>query len=693
MIFRFAFLLTLSATVCLRAQTPPARQPELTADRSEFRGGEAFYEGNARIADGAQLLVADRIVYQPTTQTAVATGNVAFTRGEVRLLADRLVYRLETGAFSAENIRLGSHPYFVEGASAAGSRTEITVQKATLSYGEPGPWQPTIAADSIVFSPGQQFRMVNMSAGIGSMQPIPIPRFEQNLRTPLVGSVNLNGGYRSSLGVFLEATVHAPVKPGLRLGADVGLYSNRGFMVGPSGRYEDPKNAAALRGFFRSGYINDHGDKGFDRLNRRVPEERAFLEWQHEQLLAPNLTLRAQANAWTDSEVVRDFRPRAFFPVQEPDTFAEAVYTGGNYFVSLFTRFQPNSFQRVQERLPELRFDLLPSALGEGFYHRFNAGAAVLREDPLGPGPTLRSDRLDAYYSVFRPIAAGDAVTFTPVVGGRLTHYANSTGPVRTGSYTRALGEAGFDAAVRFSGVFDYRNPQWKIDGLRHLLTPRLSYRYVPEADRGVDRIARIDRESFSTYLQPLGLAEVRNVDDLRATNTLRLSLENLLQTRDRAEGSRDLVWLNLANDFRFKRRAGERDVSETHVDLALTPARWLQVDVYQSFAPQSFTLRELNSGITLRDGAAWSVRFGNNFLRSQIQDYSFEGRRRLNERLEALTRLHYDARRHRFNEQSYGLAQNLGNTWLISYTVSLYSGRRRESGFGFNIQIDTVRF
>jgi LPS-assembly protein len=54
---------------------------------------------------------------------------------------------------------------------------------------------------------------------------------------------------------------------------------------------------------------------------------------------------------------------------------------------------------------------------------------------------------------------------------------------------------------------------------------------------------------------------------------------------------------------------------------------------------------------------------------------------------------LHYDARRRRFNEQAYGIVQNLGNTWLISYTVSLYSGRRRESSFGFNVQIDTVRF
>jgi LPS-assembly protein len=65
----------------------------------------------------------------------------------------------------------------------------------------------------------------------------------------------------------------------------------------------------------------------------------------------------------------------------------------------------------------------------------------------------------------------------------------------------------------------------------------------------------------------------------------------------------------------------------------------------------------------------------------------------RLNERFEALSRLHYDARKRRFNEQAYGITQNLDNTWFVSYLVSLYSGRRRESNFGFNVQVETVRF
>ena len=716
-------LLALCSALALRGQS----QPELKADVLNLDEKEkiATARGNAELRDTGLLLTADDISYEYGPQKATATGHVVLTRGLTRLLADKLIYQAADGSFRAEEVRLGSYPFYAEGAFADGTPKEISIHKARIAYGEPGPWQPTVTADTVIYSPGQKLRSENAQAGVGNARFLPFPHFQQDLAAPFAAAVTLGGGYRHSLGLIAEAGVHVPVSAGVRLGADIGIYTSRGIMAGPSARYQDPENPEKLRGYFRSGYINDHGNRGFDLLGRPVPQDRGYAEWQHQQLLADNLALTAQLNWWKDSEVVRDFRPREFFPVQQPDTFVETVYAAPNYFLSAFARLQPNTFHRVQERLPEVRFDLLPLAVGHGFYERFQASAAVLREDPLrasrlptggpndmvliippvdpaisstvgAPSPSsavLRSNRLDAYYAIERPFSPTEWFAFTPVAGGRVTHYANTKGTVRPGNYTRTLGEAGFDAALRSSGTFDYKNEQWKIDGLRHLFTPRASYRYIPEADKGRGRIPQIDRQDFSTYLQPLGLGDQRNIDDLRGASTLRLSLDNALQTRDPVHGVRDLVVLNLANDFRYKRARNQRDISETHVDLSLLPARWLQFDLYQSFAPQTLAVREFNSALTLRDGTAWSVRFSNNFLRGQIEDYLVDARVRLTESYEVLTRLHYDSRRSRFNEQSYGIAHNIGNTWLLSYTVSLYSGRRRESSFGFSVQIDTVRF
>ena len=64
-----------------------------------------------------------------------------------------------------------------------------------------------------------------------------------------------------------------------------------------------------------------------------------------------------------------------------------------------------------------------------------------------------------------------------------------------------------------------------------------------------------------------------------------------------------------------------------------------------------------------------------------------------INESYDVLARFQYDARERRLNEQAYGLVQNLDNIWLIEYVVSIYSGRRRENGFGFNIQVEARNF
>ena len=696
---RFAILATLllAAATVLPAAQPAAPQLDIKGDRNEvdFATGELVLIGHARIGDGPVLLTADEIRYNPRTEIAVALGHVTLTRGPQRLLADKLTYDRRATAFTADSVRVGSHPFYVAGAAAAGTLKEITVTDATVTYREPGRWQPTVQSSRILYAPGQNLRSENSRFGLGSAQPFPLPRIQQNLNEPLISYLTFTGGYRKTLGAYVESGLRVPLAPGVKVGGDVGLYTARGLMAGPSVSYIGEHDGRDLHGYFRSGFIRDHGEKLTDILGRPVPVNRGYVEWQHSQRLAEDLTLAGQINWWRDSEVVRDFRPRSFFPVQTPDTFVESVYTGNNYFFSLFTRLQPNSFDYVQERLPELRYDLMPMALGHGIYQRAQASVVSLRErPPAAVGPRLESDRADAYYALTRPFTPREWLTVTPTAGARVTHYANTTGATAPGGYTRVLGEVGVDAALRASATYAYKNPQWKIDGLRHLVTPKLSYRYIPQGDLGRRFIPAIDRrEPLTSYLRPLGLGDQRSIDDLQATNTLRLGLDNTLQTRDATYGSRDLLVFNAAVDFRFRRQTGERDFSAIHTELALMPAPWLQIDVYESFTPQTGTLQELNSGITVRDGDRWSVRFATNFLRRESEDYRLEGRAHINEAYDVLARFQYDARERRLNEQAYGLVQNLDNTWFIEYVVSVYSGRRRENGFGFNIQVEARNF
>lgn len=703
----FSFLL-LTAFARVPAQpytsTPPApiaeltRQLELNSDHIafDFASGEQVLTGHARIGDGITLLTADEIRYNSLSDIAIARGHVTLTRGPQRLLADTLTYERRATSFTAQSVRVGYYPFYISGASAAGTLNEININTATVTYREPGPWQPTVQSSRILYAPNRNLRSESTRFGLGGAQPFPLPRIQQNLNEPLISYFNFTGGYSKALGAYTEGGLRIPIQNGVKIGGDLGLYTARGLMFGPSISYSGENEGRDLHGYFRSGFIRDHGDKLTDILGQPVPTNRGYIEWHHNQRLADDLTLTGQINAWRDSEIVRDFRPHAFFPVQTPDTFIESVYSGHNYFISLFTRLQPNSFDYVQERLPELRYELMPSALGlGGLYQRAQASVVALRERPPAQvGPRLVSDRADAYYALTRPFTPREWLTFTPTAGARITHYANTTGASLPGGYTRVLGEVGLDASLRANATYEYKNTAWKIDGLRHLITPQLSYRYIPQGDLGRRFIPVIDRrEPLTSYLRPLGLGDQRNLDDLHATNTLRLGLNNTFQTRDTTYGSRDLLVFNHAVDLRFHREPNQRDFSFVHTELAVMPASWFQLDIYESITPQTGTLQELNSGITLRDGTAWSLRLATNFLRRESEDYRIEGRAHLNEAFDVLGRLQYDVRTRRLNEQAYGLVHNLDNTWLIEYIVSVYSGRRRENGFGFNLQIEAKNY
>ncbi|MFA5057854.1 MAG: LPS assembly protein LptD, partial [Opitutaceae bacterium] len=546
-------------------------------------------------------------------------------------------------------------------------------------------------ADQLVYEPGKRLLGEHGQVGLGDFRLLALPKFDQSLEHVPISTVTARVGYRSNLGAYVDLGLRLPVWPDIDLGADVGEYTNRGPMAGPTGEYHHDADGQTITGSFSSGFIHDHGNRQSDLLGRAIPADRGYFEWRHQQIIDDRFTLTGQFSWWQDSDVMRDFRPSQFYPVQQPDSFLEAAYAGGNYTLDLFTRLAPNNFEVVPQRLPEIRFDLLPLPIGGGLYERFNASFAMLQEDPLLTGSTVRSNRLDAFYSISRPIAPTGWLSITPVAGGRMTSYLKATGGRDT--YTRWLGELGVDAELHASGTFDYHNELWHIDGLRHLLTPELSYRYIPEADRGQSFIPLIDQEVFSTQLPSLDLGDVRNLDQLGGMHTLRLSLANVLQTRDATYGSRDLIDFNLASDVHFSTQPGQRRWSEIYTELGLTPAPWLRFELFQRLSAHTLALRELNTGLEFRDRDWWALRLSSAYLQDEIEQYYLEYEQRVNEVWKGFTRLRYDARARRWNELSLGLRQNLSNTWNIRYEVSWYQGRQREGAFGFNIAVDLIRF
>ncbi len=677
----------------LGAQPKPGVSPVVTGHEStvDIATRELVVHGDAKAVYGDIVLTADEIRYNSSTKLVTAKGNVVMSSQGRRLVADEGTYNLTDGTLHVRHMRLGQYPFYLTGETVDGTMDNLVLTNATIFLREQAAYAPSVTADKLVYRQGRIASGEGLKLGLLGGHFISLPTIEHDLHSELISYFDARLGYRHSLGAIFDLGLRVPIAEGVRVGADAGYYTARGLMVGPTAGYSRGDGDDFVRGYIRSGYINDHGDKKTDILGDPVPEDRSYIEWRHQQQIGPHISLNGEFNYWSDSEILRDFRPKAFDPDQQPDSFLEGAYTADNYIFSAFLRVHPNPYHIVQERLPEVRFDLLPLALPGGFYERFNASFAVLQQDAYQNLPKMNSTRLDAYYGLERPIAVTPWLTFTPVAGGRVTYYANAINGRDT--YTRTIGEVGFDAMTRMSGTWNYKNEAWDIDGLRHILEPRLSYRYAPEAGSGQPYIPAIDRQVFTTYLPPLSIADSRNIDDLTRLDTLRFSLNNTLQTRDKRYGSRDLAQLNFAADYRFATQPGQRNFSDLYTEMAVMPAPWLRLEAFERFDTHDTIQQELNYGITVHDQDWWSARLASHFLKNDYEEYTLEYSQRLNEVFGVAAKFRYDAKLNRLNEQTYGLTHRWGQTWLVRYEVSWFQGPRRESSFGLDVRFDLLKF
>ncbi len=694
------------------AQTTPG-EATLSADHTtvDYSTGETVMSGRAVLVDGTRTLTSDEIRINQRTQVATATGHVILTWEGERLLADELTLQRGTGHFTARHLRIGQFPYYVEGASADGDRKQVVIHDAVVTYHEPSEWLPTIRATELIYSPGHFLRLTKGSFGIDNYALIPVTTVGQDLgRQAAVAKITAEAGYRSTLGPYTDIDDLFPVYDGLGVGPDIGIYARRGLMLGPAAGYDIGSGDSTAVGGFRSGYIHDYGIRNMDILGNPVPTDRTYAEWHHYQQVTSDFTIRGELNWTSDSEVIRDFHAKEFVPVHEPDNFLEAVYEQPDFLASALTRFQPDAFYPVQERLPELRFDLLPLQLGGGLYVRLDSGIAHLAEHPPAGGTTQATDRFDTFLGISRPFSYKGIATFTPVAGARYTQYWDTQGAAESGGAGRALGEVGFDADLKASATFDYKNEYLGIDGLRHLLTPTLSYRYIPEADKDASWIPEIDRSTFTNYLPIMELGDMRNIDQLQAENVLRIGLNNTLQTRDAQYGSRDLLTLNLADDLRMERAPGQTDFSDLQADLVAKPVHWLELRLEDAVSTSQLEQRAIDASITVRGGEEWMSNFGVGYLSDRygtfyvpglgynpivgVDTYHAEIRRRLNEVYELFARGDYDARDHLFIDQYYGFVQRVSNTWLVQYAVVFTRGPDNGQGhFGIEVNLNMVRF
>jgi LPS-assembly protein len=638
---------------------------------------------------------------KPAAQDGPAqiTGQVALTSEALRVLMRKATLDQQKEQIAAEDIRMGHPPAYFDGKTFTLGNQTGELSSPTVFFGEPDPYGLNIVAQSATYREATDDVVLHdATLRIGSLPFFYLPSYTQGRDNQPPLSLQTHLGYRSDLGPYVRTTTFWTPNPAFEPGMLLDVYSDRGVLAGPAMKYDYEADPAWWQvGTLESGFIHDTGNPGLDLNNQPIGTNRFFVDWMHQGTIADTVDITSSMWWWSDSYVLRDYRQDIWQNNELPDNFVEAGHSTQDALLSAFVRYQPNDFEVVQERLPELRMDYFASPLANTtLYQEGQMSYVQLDQQNFNGTPTLHSNRFDAYYGWRRPINFGDWATLTPVVGARVTQYQDTLND--QGQFTRMLGQFGFDADMRYIGSWDYSNPTWDINGLQHIFRPVLQYRYIPGAQQGQGLIPAIDTTTFSSYPPILDLNDNRAIDTLTAQNVLRYGFENVLNTRADGYGSRELLTFNVYNDIHFQQTSvpvttGQpadltQDFSDVWTQVGLRPVPWLKLDAFDRLDPLNFTNREVRTSTTILDGDRWSVAFETDSLQHTLDQYWLDANFRINERYRLFGRWRYDEHLGGLTEQTYGISQRFGETWDVQYGISYFRNTTNQNGFGVNVRV-----
>ena len=684
-------------------------KPQLSADKFKYKtdaSGALIATGDAKIADKRFELLADTIEFSQKDEYAKAHGNVRAAADMMRMASTDLSLNFGSDKLETGYARFGVNPVYAETDSIKGDKKLVELGKSRVYFGEPGFASMNANTSAIRYNTETELlEMENTTMQIGAVPFFYTPYYSQHgLQKPpfnLKTRVGMNDDY----GVFIANDFFynglEDFSPGLLLD----YYTKRSVLVGPAVEYDHSGVETWLKGWAQGAYINDNANAdilGYDSLGNKIERERFFIEFRHNQFINDNIGIVSNVSWWSDEFVTRDFRPELFYDNQTPDNFAEATYYDSFFTASVFTRFAPNDWEFVQQRLPEVRLDMQPMELFEtGIYQNFYASYAYLRQfDPykfVAPDARyLYSNRVNAYYGIERPIQLNSWSKITPVLGGMVTYYANALNGDQ--NYTRFLGQIGFDAQMDVWGSWEFKSQTMNIDGIRHHMIPMVSYRYIPAAGQGNLRAPQIDTYYYTTYPPILDLGSMRNIDELYKTNTMRFGLQNIFETRDEEYGSREIARLDIFQDFNFDKAPlaqadGLQSWSDLYLNASVSPARWLTIGTYSRFNIEHGQIPEVNTYLGLFDGDAASIYFITSYLMGSINQYSVFADYRISERFKVYGQWNYDSYLNMFTNQTYGLWTRMSNTWIIEYLISYRQGSTRQNDFTFGVRASLLIF
>ncbi len=374
------------------------------------------------------------------------------------------------------------------------------------------------------------------------------PYVRSNLERPDVPLKSVHTSYDSTWGMSVESRWYLSRLLGLREpeGVDstlaVDYFGKRGAGAGIGIDYSAEKYFGNLKGYV----IYDTGEDDLGRTSARKDLEpprklRGRIRFQHRHFLPHNWQLTLESSYISDRNFLESFYRGEFNVGKEQETIVHLKRLEDNWALSLLGKWRITNFVDYLEELPSAEYHLTGQSLFDDKFTFYSDNQISRMRQRLSSDSSMTTPQDFFTFMTTRneldmPMNVGNS-KLVPFIAGTVAYedqlgfLSELGGDTAQPEKTVWMGEAGLRFSSQYWKVYpDVNSRLWDIDGIRHIIEPKLEAVFYFEND---------------------SVAEQRD--------TVSLSLLQRWQTKRGPEGSQRVVdWMRLNTEVTWVNDTGE---------------------------------------------------------------------------------------------------------------------------------------
>ncbi|MDD4979680.1 MAG: LPS export ABC transporter periplasmic protein LptC [Candidatus Omnitrophica bacterium] len=585
--FIFAYSLQLTA-YSLYAQEKKDEAIIVNGDTVEYStdAKEVTATGNVSVIYKGSKLTCHKLSVNTQTKDAQAEGDVRLEDKEGIVEGKKIKYNFQTKKGIIIDSGFRANPYFGRAENVEKvSDSEFIANRGyftTCSYDNP---HYRIKSGKIDVFPNDKIQAKDNAFYIGKVPILYLPRYNHNLKDPMA-HVQLTPGKKKEWGPYMLSAWRYSFTDNINGRIYLDYRTKLGVAEGFGANY---KSENFGRGDFKYYYTQERDHTlPKDNSNPRI-FQRYLIRWRHKWTIDERTDFTSEYYKITDSKMaikgptynfLKDYFYREYEKDSQPLSYALLHHSFNYSSLDILVQKRTNRWYDpgYLEKLPEVKYSL-PSyqILDSPFYFEDTTSAgsynkkntSTMTPTANDTNPDAHVDRLDTSNKLSIPMKVA-FINFTPFVMDRLTFY-DKKAVSASDEAPRTIFYGGADMSTKFYRIFDIKSNFLGLDinGLRHIITPTVSYTYRHEPTIGSAKLRQID--------------DVDTIDT--SSNSPAFEISNKLQTK-RNNKSVDFADLRINTSYvykpksisegRSKRGSGFSDVL---FDLRILPYSWMHID------------------------------------------------------------------------------------------------------------------